>query len=106
MQIIISVAILTVLASAFLVVVFYGRARVIGSMPTKMFAFIAILFTSGLDVPLFLRNLIFYAVAGSVLWVIAQRLGAGIGVALAASLLLPPLALLSYTLYRNRGPLL
>ena len=55
---------------------------------------------------MFLRNLIFYAVAGSVLWVIAQRLGAGIGVALAASLLLPPLALLSYALYRNRGPLL
>jgi hypothetical protein len=55
---------------------------------------------------MFLRNLIIYAVAGSVLWVIAQRLGAGIGVALAASLLLPPLALLSYTLYRNRGPLL
>ena len=48
---------------------------------------------------MFLRNLIFYTVAGSVLWVIAQRLGAGIGVALAASLLLPPLALLSYTLY-------
>ncbi len=55
---------------------------------------------------MFLRNLIFYAVVGSVLWVIAQRMGAGIGVALAASLLLPPLALLSYTLYRNRGPLL
>ncbi len=55
---------------------------------------------------MFLRNLIFLAVAGSVLWVTAQRLGAGIGVALAASLLLPPLALLSYTLYKNRGPLL
>ena len=55
---------------------------------------------------MFLRNLIFYAVAGSVLWVTAQRLGAGIGVALAASLLLPPLVLLSYTLYKNRGPLL
>ena len=55
---------------------------------------------------MFLRNLIFYAVAGSVLWVTAQRLGAGIGVALAASLLVPPLALLSYTLYKNRGPLL
>ena len=41
---------------------------------------------------MFLRNLIIYAVAGSVLWVIAQRLGAGIGVALAASLLVPPLA--------------
>ncbi len=36
---------------------------------------------------MFLRNLIIYAVAGSVLWVAAQRLGAGIGVALAASLL-------------------
>ena len=54
---------------------------------------------------MFLRNLIFYTVVGSVLWVIAQRLGAGIGIALTASLLLPPL-LLSYTLYKNRGPLL
>ena len=53
---------------------------------------------------MFLRNLIIYAVAGSVLWVIAQRLGAGIGITLAASLLLPPLALLSYITQGQLSP--
>ena len=52
MQTIISIAVITVLISSLLVVLFYGRTRVIGTMPTKMFAFIAILFTSGLDVGL------------------------------------------------------
>jgi glycine betaine transporter len=52
MQTIISIALLTVLASAFLVVLFFGRTRVIGTIPTKTFAFVAILFTSGLDVGL------------------------------------------------------
>ena len=37
---------------------------------------------------------------------IAQRMGAGMGGSLAASILVPPLILLSYTLYKNRGPLL
>ena len=36
---------------------------------------------------MFLRNLIIYTVAGTVLWVIAQPLVAGIGVALALILL-------------------
>ena len=55
---------------------------------------------------MFLRNLIFYSVMGGLLWAVAQRLGAGLGLSLAASLLVPPLILISYTLYKNRGPLL
>ena len=55
---------------------------------------------------MFLRNLIFYTVLGSVLWVIASRMGVGLGANLAISLLVPPLLILSYTLYKSRGPLL
>jgi len=55
---------------------------------------------------MFLRNLIFYTVLGSVLWVIAGRMGVGLGGNLAISLLVPPLLILSYTLYKSRGPLL
>jgi hypothetical protein len=53
-----------------------------------------------------LRNMIFYSIVGGVLWAIAERLGAGFGVNLAISLLVPPLILIIYTLYKNRGPLL
>ena len=55
---------------------------------------------------MFLRNLIFYAVFGGFLWAVALRLGAGLGIALAASLLVPPLLVVAYTLYKHRGPLL
>ncbi len=55
---------------------------------------------------MFLRNLIFYAVFGAFLWAVSLRLGAGLGVALAASLLVPPLLMIVYTLYKHRGPLL
>ena len=55
---------------------------------------------------MFLRNLIFYTVVGSVLWVIASRLGVGLAANMAISLLVPPLLIISYTLYKSRGPLL
>jgi hypothetical protein len=53
-----------------------------------------------------LRNMIFYSIVGGILWAVAERLGAGFGVNLAISLLAPPLILIIYTLYKNRGPLL
>ena len=52
------------------------------------------------------KNLVFYTVAGSIFWVIAQKLGAGMGVSLAASLMLPPLILIGWMLYKYRRPLL
>jgi hypothetical protein len=55
---------------------------------------------------MFLRNLIFYSIVGGVLWAIAERLGVGFGLNMAISLLVPPLILIVYTLYKNRGPLL
>jgi hypothetical protein len=54
----------------------------------------------------FLRNMIFYTVVGGVLWALGDRLGAGLGLNLAVSLLVPPLLIISHTLYKNRGPLL
>lgn len=53
-----------------------------------------------------LRNMIFYSIVGGVLWAIAERLGVGFGVNLAISLLAPPLILIVYALYKNRGSLL
>jgi hypothetical protein len=50
--------------------------------------------------------MIFYTVAGAVLWAIASRLGTGLVVNLAVSLLVPPLLLFGYALYKGRGPLL
>jgi hypothetical protein len=55
---------------------------------------------------MFLRNMIFYTVLGGVLWTLGDRLGAGLGINLALSLLVPPLLIISYTVYKNRGPLL
>ena len=55
---------------------------------------------------MFLRNMIFYSVAGGLLWALGDRMGAGLGLNLALSLLVPPLLIISYTLYKNRGPLL
>ncbi|MFT5136448.1 MAG: glycine betaine transporter [Arenicella sp.] len=52
MQIILSVAIIVVLLTSLVLLIRWPTLRFVGSMPTKMFAFIAILFTSGLDVGL------------------------------------------------------
>ena len=52
MQTILSVAIIVVLLTSLVLLVRWPTLRFVGSMPTKMFAFIAILFTSGLDVGL------------------------------------------------------
>ncbi len=54
---------------------------------------------------IFFRNMIIYAVAGSIIWAVAQALGAGLGTTLAASLLAPPLVLFTFALYKNWGPL-
>lgn len=52
MQIILSIAIIVVLFTAVIVVLFRGSERLTSQSPVGMFAFIAILFTSGLDVGL------------------------------------------------------
>lgn len=52
MQTILSVAIIVVLLTSLVILLRWPTLRFVGSMPTKMFAFIAILFTSGLDVGL------------------------------------------------------
>jgi hypothetical protein len=51
------------------------------------------------------KNVIFYTVAGSVFGMVAQKLGGGLGWSMAASLLLPPLILVGWTLYKYRRPL-
>jgi hypothetical protein len=53
-----------------------------------------------------LRNMIFYTVAGSVLWAVAGRMGAGLIVNMILSLMVPPVLLFGYALYKGRGPLL
>ncbi len=52
MQTILSIAIIVVLLTSLVLLVRWPTLRFVGSMPTKMFAFMAILFTSGLDVGL------------------------------------------------------
>lgn len=52
MQIILSVAVITVLILSLGLVCRWGNLILIGQMPTRLFAFFAILFTSGLDVGL------------------------------------------------------
>ena len=52
MQAILSAAIFVVLLSSLCIVLRWGNLKVTGTMPLGMFAFIAILFTSGLDVGL------------------------------------------------------
>ncbi len=52
MQLILSVAIIVVLLSSMIVVLRWGNLKVSGPMPVSLFTFIAILFTSGLDVGL------------------------------------------------------
>jgi glycine betaine transporter len=57
MQAILSIAILVTLFTSVIIVVRWGNLRCEGSMPTSLFAFIAILFTSGLDVGLIMLPL-------------------------------------------------
>ncbi len=45
-------------------------------------------------------NIIFYTVAGGIIWAIAQALGADLTLTLAASFLVPPLLLMALILYR------
>ncbi|WP_151702595.1 BCCT family transporter [Nitrincola alkalilacustris] len=52
MQMILSIAFIAVLATAILIVLRWGSVKCTGPMPVSMFTFIAILFTSGLDVGL------------------------------------------------------
>ncbi len=57
MQAILSIAILVTLATSLIIVLRWGNLRCEGSLPTSLFAFIAILFTSGLDVGLIMLPL-------------------------------------------------
>lgn len=52
MQLILSIAILTIIVTSAVLLLRWGNLKMIGAMPTSMFTFIAILFTSGLDVGL------------------------------------------------------
>ncbi len=61
MQIILSVAILVTLATSLLIVLRYGHIRCEGPLATSLFAFMAILFTSGLDVGLIMFPLTEFA---------------------------------------------
>ena len=49
------------------------------------------------------KNLIFYAIAGTIIGVVAQALGASMGVVLISSLLIPPVLLLTVLLLRYNG---
>lgn len=57
MQAILSIAILVTLFTSLVIVLRWGNLRCEGSMPTSLFSFIAILFTSGLDVGLIMLPL-------------------------------------------------
>ena len=48
------------------------------------------------------KNLVFYFVAGTIIALVAQALGANIGIVLFASLLGPPLMLLALAVMRYR----
>ena len=50
-------------------------------------------------------NMIFYTVAGGIIWFVAQALGADLTLTLAASFLVPPLLIIALILYRSsRNP--
>ncbi len=61
MQTILSVAIITTLLTSLAIVIRFGTLRCEGPMPTSLFAFMAILFTSGLDVGLIMFPLTEFA---------------------------------------------
>jgi choline-glycine betaine transporter len=52
MQTMLSIAVIVVLVTSLLLVIRWGNLILVGQMPTRFFAFFAILFTSGLDVGL------------------------------------------------------
>lgn len=47
------------------------------------------------------RDLIFYTVASAIIALVAQLLGASLGVVLFSSLLIPPVILLAYRIYNR-----
>ena len=49
------------------------------------------------------KNLVFYAVAGTIVAVVTQALGASIGVVLFSSLVIPPALILSVLILRYNG---
>ena len=49
------------------------------------------------------KNLVFYAVAGTIVAVVAQALGASIGVVLLSSLVIPPALILGVLILRYNG---
>ena len=49
------------------------------------------------------KNLVFYAVAGTIVAVVAQVLGASIGVVFMSSLVIPPALILSFLILRHNG---
>ncbi|MDA0988073.1 MAG: hypothetical protein O2783_02840 [Chloroflexi bacterium] len=52
---------------------------------------------------MFAKNLVFYTIASIIVSVVAQALGASMGVVLMSSLLIPPVLLLSVLLLRYNG---
>ena len=52
---------------------------------------------------MFTKNLIFYAVAGTIVAVAAQALGASMGVVFMSSLAIPPMLILGVILLRYNG---
>ncbi|MDZ4730214.1 MAG: hypothetical protein SH820_09770 [Xanthomonadales bacterium] len=65
MQIILSIAIVITLLTSLVIVVVWRKQRISGAMPTSLFAFLAILFTSGLDVGLIMFPLTEFPVYAS-----------------------------------------
>jgi hypothetical protein len=54
---------------------------------------------------MFGKNLVFYTVASAIVGVVAQALGANIGIVLISSLLIPPVLLLAVLILRYNGRL-
>ena len=52
---------------------------------------------------MFTKNLLFYAIAGTIVGVAAQALGASMGVVLFSSLLIPPMLILGFIILRHNG---
>ena len=49
------------------------------------------------------KNLVFYAVAGTIVAVVAQTLGASMAIVLLSSLVIPPMLILSVLILRYNG---
>ena len=52
---------------------------------------------------MFLKNLVFYAVAGTIVAVVAQALGASMAIVFLSSLVIPPMLILGVLLLRYNG---